>query len=115
MAGMVLTRGLVRDDVLRELTYTGRVFEGEEAQRLGLATRVCADPRTEALAVAAEIAGKSPSAIRAAKRLLELVQDGDQHAILKAESAEQAALIGSPNQIEAVLSNMQKRPAAYAD
>ena len=115
MAGMVLTRGLVRDDVLRELTYTGRVFEGEEAQRLGLATRVCADPRADALAVAAEIAGKSPSAIRAAKRLLELVQDGDQHAILKAERAEQAALICSPNQIESVLSNMQKRPAAYAD
>ena len=115
MAGMVLMRGLVRDDVARELTYTGRIFDGEEAARLGLATRVCADPRAEALALAAEIAGKSPTAIRAAKRLLDMVADADQHAILKAESVEQAALIGSPNQVEAVMSNMQKRAAAYAD
>ena len=115
MAGMVLMRGLVRDDVARELTYTGRIFDGEEAARLGLATRVCADPRAEALALAAEIAAKSPTAIRAAKRLLDMVADADQHAILKAESVEQAALIGSPNQVEAVMSNMQKRAAAYVD
>ena len=115
MAGMVLMRGLVRDDVARELTYTGRIFDGEEAARLGLATRVCADPRAEALALAAEIAAKSPTAIRAAKRLLDMVADADQHAILKAESVEQAALIGSPNQVEAVMSNMQKRAATYAD
>ena len=88
MAGMVLMRGLVRDDVARELTYTGRIFDGEEAARLGLATRVCADPRAEALALAAEIAGKSPTAIRAAKRLLDMVADAYQHAILKAESVE---------------------------
>ena len=73
MAGMVLLRGLVRDDLVRELTYTGRIFEGAEAERLGLATRVCADPRAEALALAAEIAGKSPTAIRAAKRLLNMM------------------------------------------
>ena len=115
MAGMVLLRGLVRDDLVRELTYTGRIFEGAEAERLGLATRVCADPRAEALALAAEIAGRSPTAIRAAKRLLNMMQDEDQHALLKAESAEQAALIGSPNQVEAIMSNLQKRSAAYAD
>ena len=115
MAGMVLMKGLVRDDVARELTYTGRIFQGEEAARLGIATRVCADPRAEALALAAEIASKSPTAIRGAKRLLDMVADADQHAILLAESQEQGALIGSPNQVEAVMSNMQKRAAVYAD
>ena len=115
MAGMVLMKGLVRDDVARELTYTGRIFQGEEAARLGIATRVCDDPRAEALALAAEIASKSPTAIRGAKRLLDMVADADQHAILLAESQEQGALIGSPNQIEAVMSNMQKRAAVYAD
>lgn len=115
MAGMVLMKGLVRDDVARELTYTGRIFQGEEAQRLGLATRVCADPRAEALALAAEISAKSPTAIRGAKRLLDMVADADQHTILLAESQEQGALIGSPNQVEAVMSNMQKRAAVYAD
>ena len=115
MAGIVLLRQLVRDDVARELTYTGRMFSGEEALAMGLATRVCADPRTDALALAAEIAGKSPSAIRAGKRLLNLAADADQHAVLLAESQEQGDLIGSPNQIEAVMSNLQKRAAAYAD
>jgi enoyl-CoA hydratase/carnithine racemase len=115
MAGMALMRGLVRDDVVRELTYTGRVFGGEEAVAMGLATRVCADPRADALALAAEIAGKNPDAIRAGKRLLNLMVDGDQPALLLAESQEQTALIGSPNQVEAVMSNLQKRVAAYAD
>ena len=115
MAGMALMRGLVRDDVVRELTYTGRVFGGEEAVAMGLATRVCADPRADALALAAEIAGKNPHAIRAGKRLLNLMVDGDQAALLLAESQEQTALIGSPNQVEAVMSNLQKRAAQYAD
>jgi enoyl-CoA hydratase/carnithine racemase len=115
MAGMVLMRGLVRDDVARELTYTGRIFGGEEAVQMGLATRVCADPRAEALALAAEIAGKNPHAIRAGKRLLNLMGEGGQHAILLAESQEQGALIGSPNQVEAVMANLQKRSPQFAD
>jgi enoyl-CoA hydratase/carnithine racemase len=115
MAGLVLLRTLVRDDVARELTYTGRIFDGEEAFRLGLATRVCADPRAEALALAGEIAARSPDAIRGAKRLLNLAVDADQHEILRQESAEQGRLIGSPNQIEAVMSNLQKRAAEYSD
>ena len=82
---------------------------------MGLATRVCADPRAEALALAVEIAGKNPHAIRAGKRLLNLMGEGDQHAILLAESQEQGALIGSANQIEAVMANLQKRAASFAD
>jgi enoyl-CoA hydratase/carnithine racemase len=115
MAGMVLMRGLVRDDVARELTYTGRIFGGEEAVQMGLATRVCADPLAEALTLAAEIAGKNPQAIRAGKRLLNLMGEGDQHAILLAESQEQGALIGSANQVEAVMANLQKRSPQFAD
>ncbi len=115
MAGMVLMRGLVRDDVARELTWTGRIFGGEEAVAMGLATRVCADPRFDALALAREIAGKNPHAIRGGKRLLNLAADADQHAILLAESQEQSALIGSANQVEAVMANLQKREPQFAD
>ncbi len=115
MAGIVLMRGLLRDDIARELTFSGRQFTGEEAVRLGLATRVCADPYAEALAYAREVAGRNPHAIRAAKRLLDLAAEGDQKAILIAESAEQTALIGSPNQVEAVMANMQKRAPAFSD
>ena len=115
MAGMALLRGLVRDDVARELTWTGRMVEGEEAVRLGLATRVAADPRAEALAFAREIAGRNPHAIRAGKRLLNLMADADQRELLLEESREQAALIGSPNQVETVMANLQKREAAFAE
>ena len=115
MGGIVLLRGLVRDDVARELTWSGRTFTGEEAGRLGIATRVVANPLEDALAFAHEIAGKSPHAIRAGKRLLNLAVDGDQHGILLEEAREQVALIGSPNQMEAVMANLEKRQPKFAE
>ena len=66
MAGTPILASLVRDDILRELTYTGRIFSAQEALSYGLATRICDDPRAAALEVAREIASKSPDAIRAA-------------------------------------------------
>ena len=115
MAGLVLLRGLVRDDVARELTFSGRIFSGEEALSLGLATKVANDPHGEAMRLAREIAGKNPHAIRAGKRLLNLAIEADQKTILQQESSEQGALIGSRNQIEAVNANLQKRAASFAD
>jgi enoyl-CoA hydratase/carnithine racemase len=116
MAGMVLLRGLVRDDVARELTWTGRVVSGEEAVGLGIATRVASDPRAVAFDVATEIAGKSPTAIRAGKRLLNLARsEASARDIFRAETEEQIALIGSPNQTEAVMANFEKRAPVFAD
>jgi len=115
MGAMVLLPRLVRDDVARDLTFSGRIFSGEAALTLGLATRVCADPRAEALAYAHDIAAKSPDAIRAAKRLLNLGADADQRTLLLRESEEQGALIGSANQAEAVLANLQGRAPAFSD
>jgi enoyl-CoA hydratase/carnithine racemase len=115
MAGMALLRGLVRDDVARDLTYSGRIFSGEEALALGLATRVSANPREEALAYAKEVAAKNPHAIRAAKRLLNMADEASKSEILIEESREQVALISSPNQVEAVMANMEKRAPNFAD
>ena len=86
LAGTQLMRHLAREDVVRELTYTGRVFNGEEAQQLGFVTRVVADPRAAALETAKEIADKSPDAIRAAKRMLNDAVAVDAAAGLMAES-----------------------------
>jgi enoyl-CoA hydratase/carnithine racemase len=115
MAGTVIMRHLMRDDIVRDLTYTGRIFTGEEAERMGLVTRLTANPREEALAAARDIAIKSPGAIRAAKRLLNaapLVSDAEG---LMAESREQDALGGKPNQIEAVMAQLQKRAPKFTD
>lgn len=114
MAGTPILASLVRDDILRDLTYTGRIFSAQEAMTYGLATRICDDPRAAALEVARDIAGKSPDAIRAAKRLLNNLSVDPGPALL-AESVEQQKLIGSANQTEAVRSNLEKRAAKYAD
>lgn len=114
MAGTPLLAKLVRDDVLRDLTFTGRIFSGTEAKEYGLATRVCADPYKEALEAAREIASKSPDAIRAAKRLMNGLA-GDPSVALMAESYEQQALMGKPNQTEAVRAGMEKRAGNFVD
>jgi enoyl-CoA hydratase/carnithine racemase len=113
MAGMVLMRELARSDVVRELTFTGRIFSGEEALQIGFATRLSADPLAEALQMAHEIAGKSPDAIRAGKRLLNASLAQSAAELLMAESIEQKALIGSVNQTEAVKANIERRAPQF--
>jgi enoyl-CoA hydratase/carnithine racemase len=114
MTGTPILASLVRDDILRELTYTGRIFTAQEALSYGLATRICDDPRTTAFEVAREIASKSPDAIRAAKRMLNNLSVDPGPALL-AESVEQMKLMGTPNQLEAVRANIEKRPPRFAD
>jgi enoyl-CoA hydratase/carnithine racemase len=114
MAGTPILASLVRDDILRELTYTGRIFSAQEALSYGLATRVCNDPRAAALEIANDIARKSPDAIRAAKRLLNKLSVDPGPALL-AESTEQQKLIGSANQTEAVRANIEKRAPKFID
>jgi enoyl-CoA hydratase/carnithine racemase len=114
MAGTPILASLVRDDILRDLTYTGRIFSAQEAMTYGLATQICDDPRAVALSVAREIANKSPHAIRAAKRLLNKLSVDPAPALL-AESIEQQELLGSPNQTEAVRANMEKRAPKFAE
>ena len=115
MGGYAVWRGYVRDDVLRELTYTNREFSGAEAQSLGFATYVDENPYDRAMAIAAEIAARNPDAMRLAKDLFNRVPDMDEDAILLAESAEQMKIMRTPNQIEAVMAGMQKRAARFAD
>jgi len=115
MGGYALWRGLVRDDVLRELIYTNREFSGAEAQGLGLATFVDEDPLARATAIAGEIANRNPHAIRAAKRLQAGMIERDTDAILLEESIEQHAIMRTRNQVEAVMAGMQKRSPKFED
>lgn len=115
MSGMLTLHDLVRPDVARELVWSGRIFTGTQAVDLGLATRVCADPRADALEFALDVAGRNPHAIRAGKRLSRLAAGATRAAILQAESDEQIELIESPNHREAVEANLNKRPARFAD
>lgn len=115
MAGFPIWRGLVRDDVLRELVYTAREFDAAEALHHGFITRIAEDPHAAAMAMARDIAAKSPNAIRGAKRLCNMAFDADPRAMLEAETAEQVKVIGQPPMMEQVAANIQKRPAHFAD
>ena len=115
MAGIALWRTLARDDVLRELTYTAREFDGAEAVRHGFVTRLSEDPLGEAMMLAREIAAKNPHAIQGSKRLYNLAADADAVAVLHAETEEQLKVIRTPNQVEQVRANMEKRAAVFED
>ena len=115
MAGTYLMRRLAREDVVRELTFTARVFSAEEALGFGFVTRLVEDPHAVAMAAARAIASRSPDAIRAAKRLLNLGTTTEAATLLAAETAEQERLIGSVNHVEAVRANLENRPPRFAD
>ena len=115
MGGTVLMRRLARADVIRELTFSGRMFSGTEALAYGFATRVSEHPYQDAMEYAREVANKSPHTIRAAKRLLKLAESADDATLLMAESNEQIAVMGSRNQTEAVAAALQKRAPAFVD
>jgi enoyl-CoA hydratase/carnithine racemase len=82
---------------------------------LGLATRVSDAPREAAFELAREIAAKSPDAIRAAKRLLNASGLVGTEEGLRLEEKLQRSVIGRPNQIEAVRSNLEKRAPKFQD
>jgi enoyl-CoA hydratase/carnithine racemase len=115
MAGFPLWRTLVRDDLIRELTYTNREFSGVEAQAMGFATHVDEDPYAAALALAQVIANKNPAAIRGSKTLCNAIGHMSDQDLLLLESEVQLGIIRKPNQIEAVMANMEKRAPVFAD
>lgn len=113
MSGTVLVRDLVRNDLVRELSYTGRIFSGSQAGEYGFATRVCEDPHQAAMETAAEIASRSPTAIEAAKRIFNSAPDTNAADGLMLESTEQDLIRGGPNQAEAAASTIEKRKPNY--
>ncbi|MEP1765249.1 MAG: crotonase/enoyl-CoA hydratase family protein [Sulfitobacter sp.] len=113
MGGMVLLPKLVRTDVLRRLTYTAEPISADQAEKWGIVTEIAEDPMAAAHKLAETIAGKSPSAIRAAKRLIGVAETADAATVLDAESREQVALIGKPHQMEVIAAEFDKRPAVF--
>ena len=114
MGGMVLLPPLVRSDVLRRLTYTAEQVPADQALAWGLVTELAEDPLARAMALAEVIANKSPSAIRAAKRLIAIAETEEAATVLEAESRIQAELIGKPHQMEVIAAEMGKRKPVFS-
>jgi enoyl-CoA hydratase/carnithine racemase len=118
MTGTVTLARLCGVDVAKELAMTGRAVDGAEALRLGLVTRLDDDPRGAALALAADIAGRNPHAVRGIKRLLNRsagLDPDDVAGQFAVEREEIGRVIGSPNQVEAVTAQFEQRPPRFAD
>ncbi|MEP3845572.1 MAG: crotonase/enoyl-CoA hydratase family protein [Paracoccaceae bacterium] len=113
MGGMVLLPSLLRSDVLRKLTYTAAPIPADQAERWGLVTDIAQDPLAAAMALAETISNKSPSGIRAAKRLIAIAESQPENDVLLAESREQAGLIGGADQMEVVAATFQKRAPVF--
>jgi len=115
MGGMVLMRRLARGDVIKRLTYTAEVFDAAAALNWGFVTEIADDPMARAVELATEIANHSPDAVREAKAMIratEMIPEGE---VLLAESAAQERLIGSPNQIEALMAGFENRTPNFKD
>lgn len=115
LSGTQALRRLVPLDVAKKLIFTGRVISGEEAVALHLGTELSENPIEDALALASEIAERSPDAVRAAKRLLNdsgLVPLAEG---LANEFQASAKLMGTANQVEAVVARLQKRAPDFTD
>jgi enoyl-CoA hydratase/carnithine racemase len=115
MTGTQMLPRLVGLDVAKELTFTGRMVSGDEAVRLGLATRVSDTPLDDALALARQIAANSPQAVQGAKRLLNQAGQVSLEEGFLAEERTISKLIGSPNQVEAIMAYFDERQARFAD
>jgi len=108
MTGSQTLLRLVREDIAKELVFTGRVVTAEEAVRIGLATRVCADPVAAAHEMARGIAAQSPDAIRAGEALFTRAPHLTVEQALAYETELQLALLGSPNQMAAARAAITK-------
>ena len=112
-AGTQLMRHLAREDIVRELTYTGRIFSGEEAFRYGFATRVCAAPRAEALATARKIAAQSPLAVMMNKELVNTAYETTLSEGVKVERRLFHSLFAFEDQKEGMAAFVDKRKAKF--
>jgi len=114
MGGMALLPRLTRSDVIRRMTYSATPVSAEQAAEWGLVTEIADDPLAVAETLASEIAGKSPSAIRAVKALIEYAESGaPEEDVLLAESRAQTDLIGKPDQMEVISANLAGRPPKF--
>ncbi|MNM43988.1 crotonase/enoyl-CoA hydratase family protein [Pseudomonas alkylphenolica] len=109
---------IIGDGIMRELAYTGRTVEAEEAQRIGLVNRVYDDHQAlleGVFAIAAEIAGKSPIAVAGTKEMLSYMRDHRIDDGLEYIATWNAAMLQSTDLRVAVAAHMSKQKPEFAD
>ncbi len=100
---------------LRQMMFTGYRVPAAELYRLGVAIKVTTpeDLMTEALALAATIASKSPQSIRLAKQTLNAIEDMSLRDGYRYEQDMTAAIAKTDDAKEAQRAFLEKRPAVF--
>ncbi|RPA78622.1 enoyl-CoA hydratase/isomerase family protein [Ascobolus immersus RN42] len=101
---------------VKELAYTGRTFGAAEAEKHGYVQYVEADKESalkKALAVAEQIAGKTPVGIRGVKDVLDYAVDNRVEDGLRYVKVWNGAALQTGDVKEAIMSGMEKRKARY--
>lgn len=113
--GAWLMPKLVGGAVAAELLFTGRRVHAAEALELGIVSRVVPDDELldHALVLADQIAANAPQAVRVAKRLLREGGSQSLSSHLELAAALQPLLQASADHREALMSVLERRPAAY--
>jgi len=110
MSHSIAFRQLVPIDIAKELTMTGREFDGVEAKSLNLVTHVVdslEEAHSMAKQLAESIATRSPDAIAATKVLIESTWDLPVADALKEETRIQLRVMGRPNQLLAAARSLK--------
>jgi enoyl-CoA hydratase/carnithine racemase len=115
MAISTTLRDILPADRVKEMAWSGRTITGEEAFQMGLVTANHDDPLAAAQQTAADIAARSPEAIQATKQLVNSAWRLSDEAALALEAKLQLAVLGSANQREAVVANIEKRKPRFKD
>jgi enoyl-CoA hydratase/carnithine racemase len=115
LSGTQALRRLVPLDLAKKLIFTGETISGEQAVALHIGTELSDRPLEAAFALARKIAERSPDAIRAAKKLLNRSGLVPLSEGLANEMAASSKLMGSKNQIEAVMSKLEKRVGNFSE
>ncbi len=109
---------IVPDGVVRELAYTGRNMDAEEAREVGFVNRVFPDRETmmrEVTAIARSIASKSPLAVRGSKEMLLYARDHSVADGLNYVATWNAGMLSRQDLEAGIQAQMEKRQAVYED
>ncbi len=109
---------IIGDGMMRELAYTGRTIDGEEALRLGLVNRTYADQDAllnGVFGIAHQIAAKSPIAVRGTKEMIRYMRDHRVDDGLEYVATWNAAMLQSADLRVAMAAHMSKQKPEFAD
>ena len=109
---------IIPHGIVRELTYTGRRMMAAEARDCGLVNQVFADQEAllaAVMAIATEIAAKSPIATVGNKEMLNYARDHSIQDGLNYIATWNAAMLSRADLGEAFMAKAEKRETKYAD